>query len=189
MCNVPVRPLRWLAAVAAGLVPATGWAEVSIPEPDTVFYGRVINRSAGHEQFLTGGTLTWTVTDGTVTTTLTASIERSAGQGIYRLEVPHSLAVSGLELTTGLLPLGTLPVSCRHVSVMVDGTPAAILSLRQADFHRGRTFSAARRSASISKSPGHLPTPTRTACRTGGRCSMEWIRMSAMPDLIPTVMG
>ena len=117
--------LRFLC-LAGLLAPAVGRASVSVSEPGTVFYGQVINRYSSHEQVLSQGTLTWTITDGTSTTTLTTSIDHLGTQAIYRLEIPHSLAASGLDLATGSLPLGISSAQYRHVTVTVDGASATI---------------------------------------------------------------
>lgn len=123
----PTACLRLLCLVAL-LIPAAARAVLSVSEPGTVFYGQVINRSAGHEQTLTSGTLAWTITDGTTTTALSASIETLGNQSVYRLEIPHSLAVSGLDLANGSVPLGTTAMEYQHVTITVDGAPAVIRS-------------------------------------------------------------
>lgn len=115
-----------LLCLAGMFIPAAGRAMVSVSEPGTVFYGQVINRSSGHEQVLSQGALNWTITDGSTTTTLSANIDQVGTQSIYRLEIPHSLAVSGLDLAAGTLPLGVSASEFRHVSITVDGIRATI---------------------------------------------------------------
>src|SRR5437667_4037645 len=46
-------------AFLALLLPATCLAD--IPEPDTIFYGKIINRTSQQEYLLTQGTLSWLV--------------------------------------------------------------------------------------------------------------------------------
>lgn len=114
----------------AGLIGLAGSAiaqtTAAIPEPGTVFFGTVTNRSGGHEEVLTAGTLTWTVEGGGATRTLTAVIERVNGQPLYRVEVPHSLLASGLTVDAGTLPLGTVAATARHLTISVDGVEAGI---------------------------------------------------------------
>ena len=98
----------------------------SVPEPGTVFYGEVIARHAGHEHALSSGTLTWTITSGTTSTTLSAEIAPFGEQHLYRMEIPHSLLASGLTVASGALPIGAAAVNFQHASIRVNGAPAAI---------------------------------------------------------------
>jgi len=54
-----------LLALPAALTPA--FAANTVPEPETVFYGRVLERSGPVDRILTEGTLRWMLrkTDGT----------------------------------------------------------------------------------------------------------------------------
>src|SRR5690349_15979912 len=67
--------------LAACLFAMTARAE--IPEPDTIFYGKIINRTSGQEYLLSSGTLSWVVRrpDG-VQISLTGKVTPLAG-GLY----------------------------------------------------------------------------------------------------------
>lgn len=118
--------LRILLAVLAVAIATARVSALSIPEPNTTFFGRVYNLDSGHEEILKSGTLVWTFSGGNAPITLNAVIETFNGVGRYRLDVPHSLLASGLVLAPGSLPLGTSETTIRHLGITVDGLPAAI---------------------------------------------------------------
>lgn len=122
---------KWLL-----LIMVFGWflgcfaASASIPEPETLFYGKVINRSGGQEQLLTQGTMEWMISnhDDTVAYLFTTELESLGdGQFSYRLRIPHEAVLAGLTVTDEKLPLDSQNIRYDHTSVTVNGIPATIV--------------------------------------------------------------
>lgn len=105
-----------------------------IPEPDTVFYGMVINRQDGHEQLLTSGQLSWTIGSGSSTQTIIADLEPLPGGLSYRIKVPHEALSSGLTVSAAALPLGVVATTHQVLSMQVDGITAEVLSPGRTSF-------------------------------------------------------
>src|SRR2546425_2376342 len=51
-------PFNASTALLLALLPLAGFA-AGIPEPSTVFYGKIVNRTSGQEYVLTNGNLSW----------------------------------------------------------------------------------------------------------------------------------
>jgi hypothetical protein len=105
-------------------------ARAEIPEPDTVFYGRIINRTSGQEYLLSSGTLTWVVSraDGRQIN-LTASVLPYNNETYsYRMLVPHEALAYGLTVSTNSVPLTAQSVRCTNLLIKVNGSPASILA-------------------------------------------------------------
>src|SRR5688572_30073550 len=101
-----------------------------IPEPETVFYGKVINRTSGQEYLLTQGSLRWTITPSngpSIEINGTLDALRN-GEFSYRLNVPHQALVFGTDVTSNHLALPILKRLCSHVQITVDGQPAKIIA-------------------------------------------------------------
>jgi hypothetical protein len=101
----------------------------ALPEPDTVFYGRIMHLGGGEEYVLTSGELKWTVqppagspaAPAEFTTTLSSM---KGGTMSYQIRVPHYLQVSGTTLSV----LAGFPVNTatdaqpfRNASITVNG--------------------------------------------------------------------
>jgi len=86
------------ALCAAMLSPVPAPAQIS--EPDTVFYGQVINRTSGQLDLITGGNLVWTIArpDGRQLTLKGALGPLNNGQYSYRISVPHQALTYGTEM-------------------------------------------------------------------------------------------
>lgn len=127
---------------AAGLV----WqAHGGISEPDTIFYGQVINRTSGQEDLLTQGTLVWVINrpDGTPIT-LTASLQPLAGGRFsYKLPVPQEALGYGLTASSNAVPLAAQPATCTLGQITVDGSPATILAPGSSTFTVSEALRAA----------------------------------------------
>jgi Calx-beta domain/Bacterial TSP3 repeat len=99
--------MKRLTLFCAFLIPASS-AFAALPEPDTVFYGRVVHLGGGEEYLLSSGELRWTVTPpATASNTppfeATATLSKmNAGTMSYQLRVPSHLAVAGTVV--GVLP-------------------------------------------------------------------------------------
>ncbi len=122
-------PVRFLFTVAAVLFPAAP-ALASIPEPETLLYGQVIQRDGQYEILATEGTLTWTLLDsGGGERGFSTGLD-SLGDGLfsYRMRLPHQALAAGIQVDSGHLPLGYNPESYTHATIAVDGRPARLVS-------------------------------------------------------------
>lgn len=106
-------------------------AHAAIPEPETLLYGSVINRSGGQEYLLTEGQMEWVISDHAnsgATFTFTTDLEPlGEGQFSYRLRIPHETALAGEILSPDSLPVYSEEMRYDHVSVTINGSPAAII--------------------------------------------------------------
>ena len=108
----------------------------TLPEPDTVIYGKVLNRHGPSEHLMTEGDLEWTIlrTDGTELS-LDGHLEKlSNGQFSYRLHVPHHAVSLGLVPGLEGIPLTLDGKTFSHLQITVDGEPATILSPGKSEF-------------------------------------------------------
>ncbi|MCF7731520.1 MAG: hypothetical protein K9N23_07525 [Akkermansiaceae bacterium] len=111
-----------------GLVAAARGA--AIPEPETVFFGRVLARSGGQDQVVKDGALVWVVsTTGDQTLSFETRLESLAdGAYSYLLKIPHEAASLGLDPSSdAVVTLGSTAASHGHLSITVDGRPATIV--------------------------------------------------------------
>lgn len=126
-------PRNRLTRCLAVLLLAFGWAPASfaasIPEPDTVFYGKVINLSGGQPYQMTAGSLEWTIAgvDGQSPITLDCDLEPiDGGEFSYRLEVPADLVASGLTVNAGSLRVAEAETVYAHQDITVNGHAARV---------------------------------------------------------------
>jgi len=111
-------------------------ASAQITEPDTIFYGKVINPTSGQRFVLDQGTLLWTINcpDGRQLT-LTALLQPlNRGEYSYQLLVPHEALAFGLTTVSGVVPLTVQKSMCSHLQIAVDGFPARILAPGSVEF-------------------------------------------------------
>jgi hypothetical protein len=106
-------------------------ALAALPEPDTVFYGRILHLGGGEEHVVTSGTLQWRVTPPAPSTAAPVDISTDlsplkGGQMSYQIRVPHHLQVAGTTLSV----LPGLPVNTtvnaqpfRNARITVNGHP------------------------------------------------------------------
>ena len=122
--------LKLLCAVACGAALVPGWAGAQIIEPDTIFYGQVINRTTAQLDLVTSGKLVWTIArpDGQLITVRTILTKLNNGLYSYRLSVPHEALTYGLTVDSSQVPLSASAATCTIVSIMVDTNPARIVS-------------------------------------------------------------
>ena len=116
------------AAVLFWLAPP-GRAE--IPEPPTLFYGQIVNRTSGQPYVLTNGTLVWKIVPaaGGAPVVLTTPLGTVAAGGLsYQLKVPHEALAPGALVAQGSVPLPPGGLDYEHLEVTVDGFPAKIQS-------------------------------------------------------------
>jgi len=117
-------------------------ASAQIGEPDTIFYGQVINRTSGQIDLITSGNLVWIITrpDGQQIT-LTATL-RPLNKGLYsyRLSVPHEALTYGLFTDGNVVPLSAAAANCTIASINVGGIPASIMAPGTSSFVVGQNL-------------------------------------------------
>lgn len=107
----------------------------SIPEPDTIFYGNVLNYDHGYELQVRSGKLNWVILqDGNDAKAFRFQIDLSDntnGGFSYVLKVPHEAVGSGLifsDLSANTIPLTNSTVRYHHALMDVDGTFANVIA-------------------------------------------------------------
>ncbi|MGK0188774.1 MAG: hypothetical protein ACI9R3_004588 [Verrucomicrobiales bacterium] len=101
---------------------------VTISEPDTILFGRIVNRAGAAEEFVSDGMLTWSfqLPDGSEKTLTTRLESLHDGRYSYRLKMPHSLVAAGLRPTPQSLPLALDPRSFGFAEILVNGAKAVV---------------------------------------------------------------
>lgn len=99
-----------------------------ISEPDTILYGRIVNRAGSAEQVVIAGTLTWTFQlPGGESRSYAATLEPLQGGAYsYRLRLPHSLVGAGLQSASGSLPLAVDQATYGFGDILVNGARALV---------------------------------------------------------------
>jgi hypothetical protein len=123
------RFLAWITAAVA-IVAASPVAHAFISEPETIIYGRIVNRTGGQsEQLVTSGNLVWKIqrADGSEIS-LTGEVGELQGSSSYFVRVPHNALVVGESSTSYTLPLGLTRSSASHIEITLDNHPTRILS-------------------------------------------------------------
>src|SRR5260221_1584098 len=118
-----------------------------IPELDTIFYGKIINRTSGQEYLLTQGTLSWMISrpDGSQVPLTTPLAPVGGGIYSYQLRVPHEALAYGLTVSSNAVPLTLQTTTCSHLQISVNGASAAIMAPGSSTFSvsqaaRGSTY-------------------------------------------------
>lgn len=137
--NSAMTPMN-IKAIILGLASCAFFSSIAgqISEPGTVFYGRIVHVSAGHEYLLTEGNLVWTfrsAVQGGREYSFSAKLEPlAAGQFSYRLDIPHEALAYTLTPSDGAVPLtgaGTLVESLR---MSLDGYPLTLVGEETGSF-------------------------------------------------------
>ncbi len=121
----------WMAAAAlACLMAPLADGAAFIGEPETLVYGRILNRrNPNAEQLITQGALHWTIRkpDGTLLQ-LTGDVDAlGGGEYSYLLRIPHQAVMLGQTPVGGNIPLGTTLATAFHMGITLNGSPAQIL--------------------------------------------------------------
>ena len=92
----PLSSLVLCAAIVLLALFASLTASARIPEPGTVFYGKIVNRTSGQEYVLTEGTISWTINkpDGGRMILIGKVEDFKNGEFSYRMTVPHEARAS-----------------------------------------------------------------------------------------------
>lgn len=118
--------LAWLAMLTLGNLSAATF----VGEPETLVYGRILNReNANLDQLVTSGELRWTILkpDGTPLQ-LTGEVDSlDGGRYSYLLRIPHQAMMLGQQASSQLLPLGTVRATATHKTITFNGAPVTIL--------------------------------------------------------------
>ncbi|HEX2749621.1 MAG TPA: type I secretion C-terminal target domain-containing protein [Verrucomicrobiales bacterium] len=119
----------------AALLPPSR-AATTVPEPETVFYGRILDRSGPVDRILSEGTLLWTLrkTDGTPLPLTATLAPYKDGAFSYTLRVPHEALSLGLSVAPSNVALGSMPSRQSHGQITVDGHTATIISPGESAF-------------------------------------------------------
>lgn len=105
-------------------------AHAFISEPETLVYGRILNRANPNlEHLVTEGTLHWTIQkpDGS-SVVLTGEVDAlNGGNFSYLVRIPHQAMMLGQQASPLVLPLGTTTTTASHSSISFNGAPANML--------------------------------------------------------------
>ncbi len=124
------RPLALAAAILIPLFPGAPPLRAEIPEPPTLFYGQIVNRTSGQVYQLTNGTLIWKILPATGgdQVVITTPLEPVAnGEFSYRLKVPHHALAPGATVPAGNVALTQGGTDYQHLEITVNGFPARIM--------------------------------------------------------------
>ena len=119
-----------VSAVVATFV-GSSVASAFISEPETLVYGRVLDRSNPNlEHLITTGELLWTIRkpDGSIVALAGEIDELDDGRQSYLLRIPHQAIMLGQTPFAGSIPLGTSSAEVSFASVTVDGQEASIVT-------------------------------------------------------------
>lgn len=115
-----------------------------VPEPETVFYGRILDRTGPVDRLLTDGTLAWKVrrADGSGLALNAALFPHKNGGFSYSLRVPHEAVSLGLTASAGTVGLTNALTEQTHLDITVDGHRATILPPGESVFSTGQALRA-----------------------------------------------
>jgi hypothetical protein len=125
------RRIRSNGALVLSLVLA--WSSVSlhagIPEPDLIWYGRVVTASGGGTVRVTAGTLTWQIEPmaGGTPWILTTRLTNINDQFSFILRVPSETPEPGVAASSNTVVFTAPATAYRRMNVLLDGQPLSIL--------------------------------------------------------------
>jgi len=105
-------------------------AQAIVGEPETIVYGRILNRiDPNSEQVVIEGELLWSIQrpDGSFIQLSGEVAELNGGNFSYTLRIPHQAVMLGEATVDEAVPLGTSASTAYHTGITLDGNPAAIL--------------------------------------------------------------
>jgi len=120
-----------------GQVVLAGWlalfmaqAKAAIPEPDLIWYGKVLTASGGVPVRVTTGTLVWRIEPllGGPAIVLTSALTNVNGQFSFVLRVPCETPEPGVPVSPTVINLTSPPAHYRRVNVTLDGQPLSLIS-------------------------------------------------------------
>lgn len=117
----------WLVSTTT---PLQGAARIS--EPDTIFYGQIVERVKDRQFPLSSGELVWTlrVTGATAKEyRLTTQLGRlSDGSYSYKIRIPHEVLAYDLAVNPSAVPLNAGGARLEHVSITLNGATLTVQS-------------------------------------------------------------
>jgi hypothetical protein len=119
-------------------------AEAGIPEPDLVWYGKVMASSGGAPVRVTAGTLVWQIEPlaGGPAVVLTTALTNVNDQFSFVLRVPCESPEPGAGGSLAVIQLSTPPTGYRRFTVTLEGEPLALIGtateFSPLPTHRGR---------------------------------------------------
>ena len=129
LCCATRHPLGRIV-LSALLVMFTAFAKAGIPEPDLVWYGKVLTSSGGATVRVTTGTLVWQIEPlaGGPAIVLITALTNINDQFSFVLRVPCETPEPGVSASTNLINLITPPANYRRLTVTLDGQPLSLIS-------------------------------------------------------------
>lgn len=119
-----------VAWFASGTTPLLGAARIS--EPDTLFYGRIVERVKDRQFPLNSGSLVWTLRTTGATPKeyrLTCQLGRLGGGSYsYKIKIPHEVLAYDLSVNPSSVPLNAGGTRLEHVSITLNGVPLTVQS-------------------------------------------------------------
>ena len=111
-------------------------AQAFISEPESLVYGRIINRSGPIDQLVTEGTLTWKLTgpDGTELFLNALGAPMNDGTISYSMAIPHQALSLGQVSAPTVVPLGTTPSTQVLTEITYNGQQARIMAPASSSF-------------------------------------------------------
>jgi hypothetical protein len=126
----PLACARWWALFGVVWLAGGGPTAVrgGIPEPDLVWYGRVMGVSGGNPVRLTAGTMVWRVEPllGGAALELTTTLTNINDQFSYVLRVPCESPEPGGGVSDGVVVLSNPAVTYSRVTVTLNGQPVRL---------------------------------------------------------------
>lgn len=131
----PRKALAWSNALRPAFVAALlglAWATLSvhaaIPEPDLVWYGKVLTTSGGARVRLTTGTLVWQIEPlgGGPSWTISTALTNINDQFSFVLRIPCESPEPGFAATPNIVAFSTPPAGYRRRTVTLNGQPLAL---------------------------------------------------------------
>lgn len=143
LCCSPRRCVARIVLTAWFLTVAT-FANAGIPEPDLVWYGKVLTFSEGTDVRITTGTLVWQIEPvaGGPAIVRTAELTNINDQFSFVLRVPCETPEPGGTASTNVVNLRNPAAAYRRLTVTLDGQPLSLGNTTNHFFplptHRGR---------------------------------------------------
>ena len=105
-------------------------ASAQVPEPETIIFGRVFNRTSGQEYQVNAGTLNWVIEGegGEVIALTTELAPIAGGKYSYVLKVPHQARSFQLTTDDTALPLSPEEAVFRSGVIKINGVRAEVRS-------------------------------------------------------------
>jgi hypothetical protein len=139
------RPLLGPVVLAALLLVFSGLAKAGIPEPDLVWYGKVLTSSGGGTVRVTTGTLVWQIQPlaGGPAIIRTTELTNINDQFSFVLRVPCETPEPGVTASTNVVNLRNPAAQYGRLTVTLDGQLLSLISatgeFSPLPTHRGRT--------------------------------------------------